>query len=62
MNIYNLVGQQVRRLLDENKTAGRYTISWDGKNDGGIPVASGVYIYQLKVGVNIATSKMILLR
>jgi serine protease len=62
MNIYNLAGQQVRSLLNEKKSAGRYKITWDGKNNEGVQVASGVYIYQLKTGENIASGKMILLK
>ncbi|MBN1996409.1 T9SS type A sorting domain-containing protein [candidate division KSB1 bacterium] len=46
--IYNMNGQLVRSLVNENKKAGIYTINWDGVDDNGNKVPSGVYIYALK--------------
>jgi hypothetical protein len=48
--IYNILGQKIRSLISERQTAGSYEIRWDGKNDAGIPVASGIYLYKLKAG------------
>ena len=49
LKVYNIAGQLVRTLVDEEKRPGRYSVVWDGKDSGGNPVASGVYIYRLKV-------------
>ncbi len=62
LEIYNPIGQRVRTLVNRRQAAGRYTVQWDGRNDAGQPVASGVYIYQLKAGERFVQSrKMVLL-
>ncbi|MCH7756363.1 hypothetical protein IH970_14740 [candidate division KSB1 bacterium] len=43
--IYDLAGRQVRELVSEHKEAGFYTALWDGRNQRGLLVASGLYIY-----------------
>ena len=61
--IYNLLGQQVRTLVNQNQISGSHTVVWDGRNDAGEVVTSGMYFYKLKVGgAFIATRKMVLLR
>jgi flagellar hook assembly protein FlgD len=62
MIVYNLLGQAVRNLVNRSLSAGNYKILWDGNNDVGIPVSSGIYIYKLKVGDYVGIRKMILLR
>lgn len=62
LRIYNLQGQEVRTLLDGNREAGYHSVNFDGKNNYGQHLASGVYIYQLHIESNIATQKMILIR
>lgn len=47
LRIFNVLGEQVRVLVDEYKPAGQYTEVWDGKNNQGKSVASGIYIYQI---------------
>ncbi|NOZ75487.1 MAG: hypothetical protein GXO90_08975 [FCB group bacterium] len=47
MVIYDLRGREVRTLVNREETAGTKTLRWDGRNNQGIPVASGVYIYSL---------------
>lgn len=46
--IYNLSGQQIRTLLDQRQLAGSYESTWDGADDNGLKVASGVYIYRIR--------------
>ena len=60
--IYDLLGRQVRTLLDNNVTPGEQRLHWDGNNSQGKKVDSGVYFYQLKIesGFTI-TQKMVLL-
>ncbi|MGH7454474.1 MAG: FlgD immunoglobulin-like domain containing protein, partial [bacterium] len=48
IEIYNTLGQKVRTLLDEDKPAGVLHLTWDGRNDQGITVASGMYIVRLR--------------
>jgi hypothetical protein len=62
LRIFNILGQQVTTLVDEVRTAGAYQILWDGKSAGGVPVSSGMYIYQLKCDKFVDAKKMILLR
>jgi hypothetical protein len=62
LKIYNVRGQMVRTLVDEPKSTGDYTIQWDGKNDKGEQLSSGVYFYQLKVGDYTSAKKMVLLK
>ena len=45
--VYDLKGYLVRTIVDESLSAGAHSVKWDGKNDSGIPVASGVYLYRL---------------
>ena len=62
LKIYNILGEKVRTLVDEPKSAGSYEVVWDGKDDKGKEVASGIYFYQLKTGDFTETKKMLLLK
>jgi hypothetical protein len=62
LRIYNLLGQPVRTLVDEEKSPGRYHVVWDGKNEAGVRVSSGVYFYTIAAGSFKATKKMAMLR
>jgi hypothetical protein len=50
LRIFNMMGEEVRTLVNENKTAGQYRAIWNGKNNQGASVASGVYILRLQSG------------
>ena len=50
--IYNTLGKLVRIIDEGNKSVGQYTTTWDGKNDDGEKVSSGVYFYQLRAKVD----------
>jgi len=60
--IFNIIGQRVKKLVRSVKNAGRYQVIWDGRDDQGRFVSSGVYIYRLKAAGKVATRKMIVLR
>jgi hypothetical protein len=60
--VFNLLGQQVKVLTDAVYPAGIHRVAWDGHNDLGAPVTSGVYFYQIRAGDFVATRKMLLLR
>ena len=62
LKIYNILGQEVRTLVDEEKGPGYYTVTWDGRDESGKEVSSGVYLYRLKVGSIIETKKLTLLK
>lgn len=60
--IYNIKGQLVRSLMDTELAPREYTVRWDGKDDDGRPVASGIYIYSLQTEGFVDAKKMILLK
>ena len=60
--IYNILGQMVRTLTDDPFKAGRHVVSWDGRNNDGKQVSTGVYIYRIKAGEFISAKKMMLMK
>ncbi len=62
IDIYDLAGRLVRRLIDKPMQAGRYQIEWNGRDERGRAVTSGVYFYRLTAGKQTSAKKMILLR
>jgi len=62
IEIFNLLGQRIHTLVEGTKPAGRYDVTWDGKNEQGVPLSSGIYIYRLTAGEYQRTLKMILLK
>jgi hypothetical protein len=62
LNVYNIQGQLVRTLVNGHSTAGRYQVIWDGRNDRGQTVSSGVYIYRIQAGDFVKTRKMMLVK
>jgi hypothetical protein len=60
-NIYNLQGQLVIKLVDSRQSSGRHSVVWDGRDDSGNPVSSGIYFYQIKLNDNISVTKKMLL-
>ncbi len=59
--VYNLLGERVRTLVQGSRQAGIYTVYWDGRDDAGRFVASGVYFYQLITAGRTFTRKMLVL-
>jgi hypothetical protein len=60
--IYNILGQQIRTLVDTPMMAGRYSVVWDGRNQSGTTLSSGVYFYRLQAGPTALVRKMLLLK
>ncbi len=50
LSIYNMLGQNIRTLLSQSMSTGEHSIIWDGNDKNGNSVASGMYLYRLKVG------------
>ena len=57
LTVYNLLGQEVIRLVDQVQTPGRYRAVWNARNAQGLPVASGVYMYRLTSSSGYSDSK-----
>jgi hypothetical protein len=62
LSIYDIQGSLIRSLVNEDLAAGNYITNWDGKNESGFNVSSGVYIYNLRVAHRQVSRKMILMR
>ena len=62
IKIHNILGQEIRELVNGEKTAGYYSVKWDGTNNSGLLTGSGVYIYTIKAGNFVKTKKMVLLK
>ncbi len=62
LKIYNLLGEEVKTLVNGKQDANFYTVQWDGRDNHGQTVANGVYFYKLNSGEFNATKKMMVLR
>ncbi len=62
LKIYDISGRLVRTLLDRTDRAGSHAVTWDGRDDRGLPVGSGIYIYTLEAGNTKQSRKMVLLK
>jgi hypothetical protein len=62
LTIFNVLGQRVRRLAQERMSAGPHSVAWDGKDEKGSDVSSGVYFYQIKAGEQSQTKRLVFLK
>lgn len=62
ITIYDLLGRQVKTLVNQVQNAGFNSIQWNATNDYGEPVSAGIYLYQIQAGTFYQTRKMVLLR
>lgn len=62
LDIYNIRGQRVKTLLNDNMSSGKHHIVWDGKDNSGNIVSSGIYFYRLSTPATTLTSKMLLMK
>ncbi|MCZ6899178.1 MAG: T9SS type A sorting domain-containing protein, partial [Bacteroidetes bacterium] len=60
--VYNLSGQRITTLVNQQQTAGSHSVQWGGKDDDGRQVASGIYLYKIKAGDFAQRKKLILLK
>jgi hypothetical protein len=60
LTIYNAVGQPVRALVDAEQNAGTHLVTWNGANDSGEKLGSGIYLYRLEVNGITETKKLVL--
>ncbi len=62
LDVFDLLGKHIASLVDDSQPAGRQTVRWNGHNDLGQPVTSGVYVYRILVADQIQLRKMLLVR
>lgn len=62
LRVYNVLGQVVRTLVDGEMEPGSYQVEWDGRDDRGKEVSSGMYFYRLAAAEHVASKKMLLLK
>jgi len=62
LDVFNVRGQRVKTLVSGFKSAGEHRVLWNGTDDKGVGVASGVYFYRMKAGGDVAVRKMVLVK
>ena len=62
LTLYNLLGQRIRTLLDQDQKKGYHKVVWDGDNDRGLRASSGIYIYRLEFLDRVAVRKLVLVK
>ena len=62
VTVYDMLGRQVKTLINQTQDAGFKSVVWNATNDYGKPVSAGIYLYQIQAGENISTKKMVLLK
>lgn len=62
LRVYNMLGQEVRTLVNQVRSPGRYEVTWDGRNQAGHAVSSGVYIYRLEATNFVRSRKMLFVK
>ena len=62
ITIYDMLGRQVKTLINQIQDVGYRSVIWDATNDYGKPVSAGIYLYQIQAGEYISTKKMVLLK
>jgi len=60
--IYDMLGREVKTLINQTQDAGYRSVIWNATNDYGKPVSAGIYLYQIQAGEYISTKKMVLLK
>lgn len=62
LSVFNVLGQQVKELVNGTMEAGVHEVIWDGKDNNGTSVASGIYFYKINANSFVSTKKMVLLK
>ena len=62
LTVYNLLGREIKTLVSEYQPSGYYTVSWNGKDEAGNIMPSGVYMYTLRFGNIVQSKKMIMMK
>ena len=62
VTVYDMLGREIRTLVNTTQDAGFKSVIWDATNDYGKPVSAGVYLYKIQAGEFVQTKKMVLLK
>ena len=62
IKVYNIIGQEIKTLFSGHQSAGYYSVKWNGTNNQGMKVASGLYIYKMEAGSFIDVKKIVFLQ
>ncbi len=62
LTVYNVLGKLVRTLVNDIRLGGQHTVGWDGRDDAGVRVASGVYMYALEAGSSRDARSVVVVR
>jgi hypothetical protein len=62
IQVFNITGELVKTLVSTNQSAGKYSVTWDGKDNTNTTVATGIYIYRVMHANSVLSKKMLLLK
>ncbi len=62
LTVYDILGREIKTLVDETKIAGEYSVTWDGKDISGNEVSSGIYFYNIRFGDKSISKKMLMIK
>ena len=62
LRVYDVLGQQIKVLVDQPQVPGSYEVKWEGVDESGRQVGTGIYLYRLEAGPQVAVGKMLLVR
>jgi hypothetical protein len=62
LTVYNVLGQKVKTLVNQEMAAGTYKADWDGRGESGTSISSGIYFYKFEAGSYVTTKKMVMLK
>ncbi|HAV22518.1 MAG TPA: hypothetical protein DCX46_03310, partial [Bacteroidetes bacterium] len=62
IHIYDMLGREVKHLIDEQQGPGSLSVAWDGRDDAEQPVGSGIYLLRFRAGSHVENSKLMLIK
>ncbi|MFZ1682944.1 MAG: T9SS type A sorting domain-containing protein [Candidatus Zixiibacteriota bacterium] len=62
LTVYNVLGQKVKTLVNQEMAAGKFKTEWDGRSESGAQISSGIYFYKFEAGSYVMTKKMVMLK
>ena len=62
VSIYNILGQEMKQLVNKKMMPGQYSVTWDGTDSNGTKVTSGLYLYRIQAGRYSATKKLLFMK
>ncbi len=62
VRVFNILGQEVRKLIDEPMSTGTHEVEWDGTDASGQTASTGIYFYRVRIGEHLKTKKMVMVK